>query len=77
MEMHIDVHGMSVLEAQKTLEKTLASCPKHITRLIVIHGHSHGDAIKHMVRDPNGLRSKKILRRKPTKNPGETILELV
>ncbi len=76
METTIDLHGMTVLEAKKTLEKALAKCPPSIDRIIVIHGYSSGDAIRNMVRDPNGVRSRKILRRKITKNPGETIFEL-
>jgi len=73
----IDVHGMSVLEAKKVIEKMLASLPKEIKELRVIHGYSSGNEIKKMVQDRNSLRSKRIMARKYTKNPGETILLLV
>ncbi|MGS0972113.1 MAG: Smr/MutS family protein [Candidatus Izemoplasmataceae bacterium] len=73
----IDVHGMSVLEAKKVIEKLLASLPKDVKELRVIHGYSSGNEIKKMVQDRNSLRSKRIMARKYTKNPGETILLLV
>jgi len=73
----IDVHGMSVLEAKKTLERLIASLPSNVKELKVIHGYSSGNEIKKMVQDRNSLRSKKIMARKYTKNPGETILLLV
>ncbi len=73
----IDVHGMSVLEAKKVIEKMLASLPKEVKELRVIHGYSSGNEIKKMVQDRNSLRSKRIMARKYTKNPGETILLLV
>lgn len=73
----IDLHGMSVLEAKKTLEKLIASLPKDVKELKVIHGYSSGDELKKMVQDRTVLRSKRIMARKYTKNPGETILLLV
>jgi DNA-nicking Smr family endonuclease len=73
----IDLHGMSVLEAKKTLEKLLASLPSSVKELRVIHGYSSGNDLKKMVQDRTMLRSKRIMARKYTKNPGETILLLV
>lgn len=73
----IDVHGMSVLEAKKVIEKLIASMPNDVKELKVIHGYSSGSEIKKMVQDRNSLRSKRIMARKYTKNPGETILLLV
>ena len=72
----IDLHGMIVNQALKTLEKALKEAPKNTKEILVIHGHHHGDAIRSMVRDPNQLRSRRLVRRKYTKNPGETILVL-
>ncbi len=70
----IDLHGMLVNQALKTLEKAIKDAPKGTEHIRVIHGHHHGDAIRQMVRDPNQLRSRRLIRRKQTKNPGETIL---
>ena len=75
--MTLDLHGMSLLEAKKFLEKTLVSLPKDIKEITVIHGYSQGDAILKMVRDPNQLRHRRIIRRRYTKNKGETILVLL
>ena len=74
--MTIDIHGMIVVQAKKVLEKAISSASKDTKEIIIIHGYSQGDALKTMVRDPNQLRSNRIKRRKITKNPGETILEL-
>ena len=73
----IDLHGMSVLEAKKTLEKLLASLPNDVKELRVIHGYSTGNELKKMVQDKTVLRSKRIMARKYTNNQGETILLLV
>jgi DNA-nicking Smr family endonuclease len=73
----IDLHGMSVVEAKKVLEKLLASLPSNVKELRVIHGYFGGKELKNLVQSRNGLRSKRIMARKYTKNPGETILLLV
>lgn len=73
----IDLHGMSVVEAKKVLEKLLASLPSNVKELRVIHGYFGGNELKNLVQSRNGLRSKRIMARKYTKNPGETILLLV
>ncbi len=73
MEIEVDLHGMSLNQAKKHLERELRNAPKDTTVMRVIHGHSHGDAIKRMVEDPNGIRSTRLARRKYTKNPGETL----
>lgn len=74
--MTVDLHGMTVYDALKHLEKTIAKAPKNVKEIIVIHGFRGGQGLKEMVRDPNQLRSKKIKRRKVSLNQGETILEL-
>ncbi len=76
MEREIDLHGMSERDAKKTLERFIADAPADCKAIRVIHGHRHGDAIARMVRDPNALRSRRIVRRKYSKNPGETVLIL-
>ena len=77
MEMTFDTHGMTVLEAKKQLERMIAQAPDHISAIRVVHGFKHGDAIQTMVRDNKELRSKRIVRRRRTMNPGETIIELL
>ena len=74
MELTFDTHGMDVLSAQKALERFIAQAPQACTVIRVIHGYHHGDAIKTMVQDVNQLRSKRIVRRNRTLNPGETLL---
>ena len=76
MTLELDLHGLTELDALKTLERFIARAPKDCEQIIVIHGYYGGDALMKMVRDPNKLRSKRILRRKLTKNPGETVLIL-
>ncbi|MFW5841939.1 MAG: Smr/MutS family protein [Bacillota bacterium] len=76
MTLDIDLHGYTVLDAKRILERFIASAPKDCTKIIVIHGYSRGDAIKTMVQNPNELRSNRIKSRKYSLNQGETILEL-
>ncbi len=76
MTLEIDLHGYTVLDAKKILERFIASAPKECHEIIVIHGYSRGDAIKTMIQNPNELRSNRIKRRKYSMNQGETILEL-
>lgn len=72
----VDLHGMIVVQAKKHLEKVIKEAPIETKEIRVIHGHQHGDTIRSMVRDPNQLRSHRIVRRKYTQNQGETILVL-
>ncbi|PAT02040.1 hypothetical protein CI105_04035 [Candidatus Izimaplasma bacterium ZiA1] len=74
MTIEIDIHGMVEYDAIKYLEKTLASLNKDVREVIVIHGFNKGNVLKEMVRNPNKLRSKKIIKRKITMNQGQTIL---
>ena len=73
MEIEVDLHGLSLNQAKKTLERALRDAPKKTTVIRVIHGHTHGDAIKRMVQDPNAIRSHRLMRKKYTKNLGETL----
>ncbi len=72
----LDVHGMTVLEAKTAIERFIASQPASVTEIVIIHGYSHGDALKNMVRDRHTIRSKRIVRKRFTMNQGETIIEL-
>jgi hypothetical protein len=76
MEITIDIHGYTTVEAQKYIEKELANIPKNVKFVRIIHGYHSGDTLKEFVRSRNGIRSKKIRRKKFTMNQGETILEL-
>ncbi|MCK5387740.1 MAG: Smr/MutS family protein [Candidatus Izimaplasma sp.] len=74
--VEIDIHGYVEYDAIKLLEKFIISCDSSVKEILVIHGYHSGNVLKEMVRDSNKLRSKRIRRRKPTMNQGETILEL-
>ncbi len=75
-EIEVDVHGLTKDMAKREIEQTIAKCPQNIKRIIIIHGYQNGDAIKTMVHSPNGIRSKRIKRKRFTMNQGITILEL-
>ncbi len=77
MEITIDLHGYTVNEAKREIERTIAKSGKDVTDIILIHGYHRGDALKEFVRSPNGIRSKRIGRRKYTMNQGQTIIELI
>ena len=76
MRLTIDLHGMGVAEAKRTLERFLNEAPADCREIVVVHGHTKGDALKGLLEDPNGIRHRRIVRRKFTKNPGETVLVL-
>ena len=72
----LDLHGYSVGEAKKLIEQTIVRMPKGNHELKIIHGFHKGDAIKQLVQDRHQIRSNRIVRRKYTRNQGETILVL-
>ena len=74
--VEIDIHGYTEYDAIKLLEKFIVNTSKDEKQILVIHGYHSGNKLKEMVRNSNKLRSKRIRRRKPTMNQGETILEL-
>ncbi len=76
MEITVDIHGMSEYDAIKHLEDVLRNADSETRTIRVIHGYSRGDTLKDMLSDPNKLRSRRIKRRRYTKNRGETLLEL-
>lgn len=76
MKKTIDIHGFTVTEAKKFIEQTIVRLDKNVTELTVIHGYHNGNSLKELLRNPNGIRSKRIVRRKYTMNQGETILVL-
>lgn len=74
--VEIDIHGETEYDAIKRLEKFIVNCDSSVKQILVIHGYHGGHVLKNMVRNSNKLRSKRISRRRPTMNQGETILEL-
>ena len=76
MEITLDLHGYTVVEAKKEIEKLIAKSSNDVKFIRVIHGYHSGDTLKEFVRSRNGIRSKRLMRKKYTMNQGETILEL-
>ena len=74
--VEINIHGYTEYDAIKILEKFIVSVDQSEKQILVIHGYHGGNVLKEMVRNSNKLRSKRIRRRRPTMNQGETILEL-
>ncbi len=75
-EALLDIHGYVESDAIKEIEKTIAALDDDIKLLRIIHGHNEGHVLKNMIAHPHKVRSKRIKRRRYTKNPGETLLEL-
>lgn len=46
----IDLHGLTVDEAEMELTAFLNELPKHVRAVEVTHGYSHGTALKKMVK---------------------------
>jgi len=76
MTKTIDIHGYGVQQAKKEIEQLIASCSQDIKEIIVIHGYHSGNVLKDFIRSPQGIRSKRLKRKKYTMNQGQTILEL-
>jgi DNA-nicking Smr family endonuclease len=75
MILEIDVHGMSVKEASYEIDRSLKHVSQSVTVIRIIHGYSHGQAIRNMVR--KRYRSHpKIDRVELSMNPGVTDLIL-
>ena len=68
--MTVDIHEMNAVDAKKYLERLLATCPNEIREIEVIHGYRSGNSLMETVR--TGVRSKRILRRVLSMNPGVT-----
>lgn len=73
--LEVDIHGMSTVEAKKSLEKALVNISSIVKELRVVHGYNTGDSLKTMV--TKELKSKKIKNKMPDMfNSGATILFL-
>ena len=73
-EITCDVHGLSVLEARRMIRNiiNITRVPVH---LIVIHGYTHGTAIKDMLAQEN-VADRIVNRFCPESNPGETVMNI-
>ena len=67
-----DIHGMTVADAKKALERLISSADKNITEITVIHGYSGGQALSNMVRKK--LSHPRIKQKILSMNQGETSL---
>ena len=76
MKITIDIHGFTVAEAKKEIERAIAKAPNEVNEVVVVHGYHNGTRLKDLLSNPNGIRSKRIKRRKYSMNQGQTVLEL-
>ena len=75
-ELRIDLHGLSVEQAKKSINNLIALTSKH-TRIEVIHGYNHGTCIKEMIRNKERFNNKRVTKLESVNhNPGATILEI-
>lgn len=73
-EITCDVHGLSVFEARRMI-RNLINITRGPIRLIVIHGFTHGTAIKDMLAQ-ECIANWIVSRFCPKSNPGETIMRI-
>ncbi|HBC27030.1 MAG TPA: DNA mismatch repair protein MutS [Ruminococcaceae bacterium] len=66
----IDIHGMRADEAKRQLEFFLTRTPPSVREVVVIHGYSHGQVLKNMVR--HELKHPRIEAKLPSLNEGQT-----
>lgn len=70
--LEIDLHGLTVADAEYRLEHLLSSLPAGVKEVRVIHGCNRGQALRDMVRLK--LKHPRIASKLLTLNPGETRL---
>lgn len=70
----IDIHGMTVRQAELELTKYLSLLNDDIEEVVVIHGFNKGSALLQFVR--REFRHPKIYKVSFTDNYGETVFEL-
>lgn len=73
-QMIVDIHGMHAREARFRLDLLLDNAPEEVREVVVIHGYSHGQVLKNMVR--NDLTSTRIKAIRVAYNAGQTVIEL-
>lgn len=72
--MTVDIHGMHAREARYRLDLLLDNAPAEVKEVVVIHGYSHGQVLKNMVR--SDLTSTRIKTIRAAYNAGQTVIEL-
>ncbi len=72
--IEVDIHGMTVTEAKRELEKLLNSCDNTITEIDVIHGYTGGHALLDLVR--RDLKHTRIVSRMLSLNQGVTSIKI-
>ena len=70
----VDIRGMHAREARFRLDMLLDNAPEEVKEIIVIHGYSHGQVLKNMVR--NELTSTRVKTIRASYNAGQTVIEL-
>lgn len=70
--LEVDIHGLTVMEAKRELERLINTADKNVTEITVIHGYTGGKALQNLVR--NELRHRRIKRRILSMNQGITSL---
>lgn len=70
----VDLHGLTVDEAEMRLIELLEALPRHVRALEVTHGYSHGVALKRMVK--NDFYHWRLQAKQVGLNPGATWLIL-
>lgn len=73
-QMIVDIHGMHAREARFRLDMLIDNAPEEVKEIIAIHGYSHGQVLKNMVR--NELTSTRIKQIRAAYNAGQTVIEL-
>ncbi len=73
--IRIDLHGMRQEEAQRVIDKALASAGPGTYQLQLIHGYHRGTNLRTMIKDWYQY-EEKVKRIIPGDNPGITILVL-
>ena len=74
----IDVHGMRVEEAVKTLSQIIKDAPDTVYRIRVVHGYHRGNALQRAIYDEFDYfhTSDRVLRLEGGSNPGITEIVL-
>lgn len=73
-QMTVDIHGMHAREARFRLDMLIDNAPEEVKEIIVIHGYSHGQVLKNVVRSE--LTSTRIKTIRASYNAGQTVIEL-
>ncbi|QEY35335.1 Smr/MutS family protein [Caproiciproducens galactitolivorans] len=68
--LEVNIHGMTVEEAKRSLEQLLNRADAKVTEIRVIHGYNSGQALRDMVR--LRLKHPRIAAKLICLNPGET-----